>query len=201
MIGKNRKLTTSDSVGMFSAGGRDMAYHRPFMDVREFLSSLSRQKLYVIGAVVFAMTAAALYLFVAPKSYTATAQVLIDLNRPLTDEAQSVGADTTRFMMGPVIDSQVEIIRANRIARRVIEKTGYDDFADPTPRPAAGDGAQSEISLAALNRILRSILERTGYGDSADPTPGRAAGDSAHGEISLDALNRFQHQLDVRRKG
>src|SRR6266545_4135447 len=116
MIGKNRKLATPDPAGMFSTGSGDVARHRPFMDVREFLSSLWRRKFHVLGTVILAMAAAVLYLYVAPKTYTATAQVLIDLNRPLTDEAQSVGADTTRFMMGPVIVSQVEIIRANRIA-------------------------------------------------------------------------------------
>ena len=157
MIGKNRKLATPDPAGMFSTGSGDVAHHRPFMDVREFLSSLWRRKFYVIGTVILAMAAAVLYLYVAPKTYTATAQVLIDLNRPLTDEAQSVGADTTRFMMGPVIDSQVEIIRANRIARSVIEKTGYDDSADPTPRRAAGDSAPDEITLAALAEFQQQL--------------------------------------------
>jgi succinoglycan biosynthesis transport protein ExoP len=157
MIGKNRKLVTPYPAEIFSTGSGDVGHHRPFMDVREFLSSLWRRKFHVIGTVILAMAAAVLYLYVAPKSYTATAQVLIDLNRPLTDEAQSVGADTTRFMMGPVIDSQVEIIRANRIARSVIEKTGYDDSADPTTRQAAGDSAPNEITLAALNQFQQQL--------------------------------------------
>ena len=157
MIGKNKKLAASDSMGMFSAGGQDMAYHRPFMDVREFLSSLWREKIYVIATVMLAVAVVGLYLFIAPKSYTATAQVLIDLNRPLTNEAQAVGADTTRFMMGPVIDSQVEIISASHILRSVIEKTGYDNSTDPIPAQAAGNRAQGEISLRALNHFRQQL--------------------------------------------
>ncbi len=157
MNGKNKKLAAPDSAGMFSAGGQGVAHHRPFMDVREFLSSLWHQKIYVIAAVMLAMAVAGLYLVTAPKSYTATAQILIDLNRPLTNEAQSIGADTTRFMMGPAIDSQAEIIRASRILHRVIEKTGYRDSADPTPGQAAGNHAKSDISLAALNRFQQKL--------------------------------------------
>jgi uncharacterized protein involved in exopolysaccharide biosynthesis/Mrp family chromosome partitioning ATPase len=155
--GKNKKWATPDSVGMSRARGQDMAYHRPFMEVREFLSSLWHQKIYVIAAVMLALAVAELYLVNTPKSYTATAQVLIDLNRPLTAEAQAIGGDTTRFMMGPAIDSQLEIIRASRILRRVIEKTGYDDSADPVPGQAPANHAKSDISLAALNHFRQML--------------------------------------------
>ena len=155
--GKNKKWAAPDSVGMFGARGQDMAYHRPFMEVREFLSSLWRRKIYVIAPAMLAVACVGLYLFITPKSYTASTQVLIDLNRPLTAEAQSIGADTTRFMMGPAIDSQVEIIRSSRVLGRVIERTGYDDSADLSPEHAAGNQAKGEVSFAALNRFRQKL--------------------------------------------
>ena len=155
--GKNKKFASPDSGGMLHAGGHSMDYRHPFMEVREFLLSIWHQKIYVIAAVALAMAIAGLYLAKTPKSYTATAQVLIDLNRPLTNEAQSIGADTTRFMMGPAIDSQVEIIRASRILHRVIEKTGYDNSADPVPGDAAGNDGKNNISLAALNHFHQNL--------------------------------------------
>ena len=154
---RNKKLAAPAPAGMFSAGGQGMAYHRPFMDLREFLSSLWRQKNYVIAAMVLAVTVAGLYLAIVPKSYTATALLLIDLNRPLTNEAQSVSADTTRLMMGPMIDTQVEVVRASRILDRVIERTRYYDSAHPTPVQAAGNPAKSNISLAALNQFQQKL--------------------------------------------
>ena len=155
--GNNRKRATPDTEGMLRAGGQDMAYHPPFMEVREFLSSLWRQKIYVIASAILAVACVGLYLLITPKSFTASTQVLIDLNRPLTAEAQSIGADTTRFMMGPAIDSQVEIIRSSRVLRRVIDKTGYDDSAEVSPEPAAGIQAKSETSLAVLNRFQQKL--------------------------------------------
>ena len=209
---KNKKSAARDTTGMFSAGGQGMAYHRPFMDVREFLSSIWRQKNYVIAAVMLALTVAGLYLAIVPKSYTATAQLLVDLNRPLTNEAQLIGADTTRFMMGPVLDSQVEIILSNRILGRVIERMGYYDSAHAAPVQEAGNPTKSDISPAALNqfkeklvvlanRILGSVTEWTGYYDSAHPTPMQGAGNPTKSDISPTALNQFKDKLDVRRKG
>jgi len=139
---RKKKLAAPDSFGIFSAGGQDMAYQRPFIYVREFLSSVWSEKVSVIAAVMLALVIVGLYLFIAPTTYPATAQILIDINRPLTAEEQSIGAATTRFMMGPVIDSKVEIISANRIIRRVIEKTGYGNSIDLTPKRAVGNHAK-----------------------------------------------------------
>jgi succinoglycan biosynthesis transport protein ExoP len=155
--GKNAKWPDAEAAGMQRARGQDIAYKRPFMEVRELLSSIWRRKIYVIATTLLALAIVGLYLFITPKSYTATTQVLIDLNRPLTAEAQSIGADTTRFMMGPAIDSQVEIIRSSRVLRRVIEKTGYDDSADLSAEHAAENQTKGEVSLALLNRFREKL--------------------------------------------
>ena len=163
MVPKNKRSSGSELIAMSPGHSQDLGYQRPFMDVRELLSSLWREKIYVIAALAAAMAIVGLYLLVTPKSYTATAQILIDLNRPLTGEGQSFGADTTRFMMGPVIDSQVEIIRASRIIRRVIERTGYQGASEATTEEAnaqATDGtrpAAGEIPLASVGKFQENL--------------------------------------------
>jgi succinoglycan biosynthesis transport protein ExoP len=184
-------------MGITPGLGPDGAGGRPFLDVRELISSLWRERMIIIIAAALALGLAIAYLLVTPKSYTATAQLLIDLNRPLTGEAQSMGSDTTRFMMGPIIDSQVEIIRARRIVRNVIRKTGYMETIAPEDaqpatdapaqeKPATGDGGEVGSADGSAN---------------AAPPP---SDDPAAGTVQVipaPVMAKFQQSLDVRRKG
>lgn len=189
MVPKNKRAATSDLIAMTPGLGVDQAYQRPFMDVRELVASLWCERFWVVTATLAVLALVALYLLVTPKTYTATAQLLIDLNRPLTGEAQSLGADTTRFMMGPIIDSQVEIIRATRIVSRVIQKTGYAESVEAHELPEDAQAAP-ETSPSAGNAAAAT-------GDAA------AAGGpgTASPNIPLGIIGKFQENLDVRRKG
>jgi succinoglycan biosynthesis transport protein ExoP len=189
VVPKNKRAATSDLIAMTPGLGVDQAYQRPFMDVRELVASLWCERFWVVTATLAVLALVALYLLVTPKTYTATAQLLIDLNRPLTGEAQSLGADTTRFMMGPIIDSQVEIIRATRIVSRVIQKTGYAESVEAHELPEDAQAAP-ETSPSAGNAAAAT-------GDAA------AAGGpgTASPNIPLGIIGKFQENLDVRRKG
>ena len=193
MVPKNKRSSGSELIAMSPGHSQDLGHQRPFMDARELLSSLWREKVYVFLALAAAMALVGLYLLITPNSYTATAQLLIDLNRPLTGEAQSMGADTTRFMMGPVIDSQVEIIRARRIVRRVIETTGYQNAEIATPGEAEAhdrDGVQPAVGKPA----------KPPSGEFAKPPSGQGVKQPSS-EISLATIAKFLQELDVRRKG
>ncbi len=148
---KNRKSLASDIVGMVPPDDPALAYRRPFLEVREFLGSLRRQKSIVLASLGALLGLAALYSYLAPRSYTATAQLLMDLNRPLTNASEQPGADAARLLMGPVIDSQVEIIRSKRILSRVISKTGYRDADEAAAVPAGG------VSPKLLDKFERKL--------------------------------------------
>ncbi len=176
---KNKRAALAEAMGMPAGFGPDMNYQRPFMDVRELISSLWRERNHVMAAVAAALILAALYLLITPKTYTATAQILIDINRPLTGEAQSMNSDTTRFMMGPVIDSQVEIMRASRILRRVIEKIDYQHQDDAVAPETPAEAPKAPAVTAA----------------------GNAADAAEREDAMLASVAKFQQNLDVRRKG
>jgi succinoglycan biosynthesis transport protein ExoP len=195
----NTKVKKADVGGIGRGPALDGAYQRPFMDIRELLNSLWRERLVIGAALALALALAAVYLFITPRTYTATAQLLMDLNRPLTGDAQALGADTTRFMMGPVIDSQVEIIRANRVVKRVIAKTGYAVSDDATvAAPAAPEAVNPETK--PQEDATPEAAPDGNAAVAAEPKAGEA-NTFDRDKIPLAAVGRFQKNLDVRRKG
>ena len=83
MTGKNKKWAAPYSEGMLSAAwpghGLPSSLHG---SPRIPVFPLAPGKFYVIATAMLAVACVGLYLYITPKSYTATAQVLIDLNRP-----------------------------------------------------------------------------------------------------------------------
>jgi succinoglycan biosynthesis transport protein ExoP len=153
------------------------------MDLVQFLAAIRKRWALVIAPVVLSAAGLALYFVYAPKEYTATAQILIDIQRPriIGSDAVAPGLDTSRYMIGPVIDSQVEILQSTRIAERVVRATGLQD----DPAFASDQGL--------LERILGDVFPATVGTDGVVPA-GPDAG-------LLAATGKFQRQLDVRRKG
>jgi succinoglycan biosynthesis transport protein ExoP len=153
------------------------------MDFVRFLAAIRKRWMLVIAPVIFCVAGLALYFLYAPKQYTATAQILIDIQRPriVGSDAFAPGLDTSRYMIGPVIDSQVEILQSRRIAERVVRLTGLQD----DPAFVGGEGL--------LDRLLGDVFRATAETDRIAP-----AGPDAR---LVAATGKFQRQLDVRRKG
>jgi succinoglycan biosynthesis transport protein ExoP len=153
------------------------------MDFVRFLAAIRKRWMLVIAPVILCVAGLALYFQYAPKQYTATAQILIDIQRPriVGSDAVAPGLDTSRYMIGPVIDSQVEILQSTRIAERVVRSTGLQDD------PAFASGQ------TLLERILGDVFRATAEIDEAAPADGDAG--------LLAATAKFERQLDVRRKG
>jgi uncharacterized protein involved in exopolysaccharide biosynthesis/Mrp family chromosome partitioning ATPase len=164
-----------------------------------FSSFLARMKL-VIGAVVVALALALLYLSVATPRYESTAQLLIESNQPKITQGEEVapGLDTSRFMIGQVIDSQIELLRSRRLAEEVIHRLDLRDFETPKPglvqrligEVFGGGDAKAENSPPDAVAPAENEQEPDG-GD--EPKPRR--------EISEAELGRFLSGLDVRRFG
>ena len=117
--------------------------------------------LLVIG---LALGAGSLYLVVAKPSYSATAQVLIDTKRSESPGAQFAVVDT------PVVESQIETIKTDKIVVAVIRKLALDEdpeFTEPgrimrlvsvlglvqLERPST-DQARLRTSMAKFKRAL-----------------------------------------------
>jgi Mrp family chromosome partitioning ATPase/capsular polysaccharide biosynthesis protein len=119
-------------------------------------SSILRHKGLVIAGVIAALGLAAVYLALTPVSYTASSRILVD-NRVLSlqqqDAIYSVSSLTSQLM-----DSQVEILRSEAIARKVIEQLHLLD--DPEFRRAAGGGEAATPAPAEgdVSRDLRRAL-------------------------------------------
>lgn len=125
-------------------------------------SSIPRHKGLVIAGMIAAMGLAAAYFALKPVSYTASSRILVD-NRVLSlqqqDAIYSVSSLTSQLM-----DSQVEILRSEAIARKVIDQLHLLD--DPEFRGAAGEstkpaGAPAEGDVPRdLRRALNIFQKR-----------------------------------------
>ena len=139
----------------------------------EWLMVLRRQIRWIAGALIGLLCLAAAYLALVPAKYTATAVILVDprQERVLSSEAvvQGIGQDAA------AVESQVEIINSNELARRIVDQLRLD--------------SDSEFKSAG------SPLEWLGLGKAAE-------GDSQYASKEKDKIvNRFQKSLDVRRRG
>jgi uncharacterized protein involved in exopolysaccharide biosynthesis len=158
-----------------------------------FLAAIFRRWVLVVLPVLAALAGLGLYFAFAPKEYTSTAQILIDIQKPrvIGDDAVVSGLDTTRYMIGPVIDSQVEILLSTRIAERVVRATGLHEDPDYTDADGLVDRLMDSIGIGWL----------LGRGGTEAPAGGERPGDASERSRVESAITAFQRRLDVRRKG
>jgi Mrp family chromosome partitioning ATPase/capsular polysaccharide biosynthesis protein len=116
-------------------------------------SSIPRHKGLVMAGVIAAMALAAVYFALRPVSYTASSRILVD-NRVLSlqqqDAIYSVSSLTSQLM-----DSQVEILRSEAIARKVIDQLHL--LGDPEFRGAAGEGGAQPTAAPAQGDVSRDL--------------------------------------------
>ncbi|NNE22294.1 MAG: polysaccharide biosynthesis tyrosine autokinase [Rhizobiales bacterium] len=162
---------------------------RDHLELRVLLSTLTREKWLVFGPLIFAMVGLGIYFSIAPRYYSATAQILIDIQKPriIRSEAVVPSLDTTRYMIDPVIDSQVEIIRSNRIAERVIKRAKLSEDPDYQPK-------------TTFLGSIRALPDRL-FGGGAPETSDASSQKDAENVLQSTIIAAFLRNLDVRRKG
>ncbi len=108
-----------------------------------------------VAASVFVAAAALLLL---PAKYTAVASLQIETQRTPSAAADRAVADTP--IDNAILDSQVEIIRSDRIARTVIEKLRLwnDEEFNSNPGVIANSQAQSPVSADRKTDIARASV-------------------------------------------
>ncbi|WP_026379200.1 GumC family protein [Afifella pfennigii] len=169
---------------------------REALDLTRILAALRRQKLIVALPLIGTLALAIAYLSAAPTEYTSTAELIVELQKPriLRNEAVVPGLDAGPYMIGPVMDSQVELLQSQRIAERVIKRLDLAAGPPPTPGP-----------IASLLGFFRTAAPA-----EADSPATPAAGESEAGEgeetaaedaIPTSLYKQFEESLSVRRKG
>lgn len=155
-----------------SAVSMDMS--EPWLSVA--LQMLRRRLTTVLASIATMLLLAALYLVAVAPKYTASAVILVDprAQRVLSTEAvlPGIGQDVA------AVESQVEILNSNGLARRVVEKMKLD--TDPE---------------FAAQGFLSKIYERL------NPDRIAPAQDMVPGKEHNKVVGNFEQKLDVRRRG
>ncbi len=171
--------------------------------LNEVLTFLRSYSLLLLAFLILGAGAGIAYLKFANSSYVAIAEILIDPKQPRilnrTDEAglMQFTIDSSQ------IESQIEILKSDRISRRVLKDQHLDadgEYSDIIAAPAgktASFGGAMLKSVEALFSIehLRGIVESTPDSSAEPSTP----------EDGLDSESRrlatFERNLNVRRLG
>ena len=150
-----------------------------FLDLRRIFRIVIRERWLIGGPVIIAVLAVLLYAAFSPVRYTAIAQLIVGSEKPALLRGENNDSDVSRYLVGPVIDSEVEIIQSTRIAERAIRQFNL--------LPDLEVGEDKEPGL------LSSIL---GMFSGSEGEPGPSAE-----ETMASAVAKLQQWLDVRRKG
>lgn len=140
----------------------------------ELQGFLRRQLNVILCALVGMVTLALLYLATAPASYTATATMIIDTRKVQLFQQQSLFNDIP--IDSGTIESQVEILKSENIALKVIKDLHLDD--DPEFVGPTGTGVSSAVASLFGGDTPKSELEKT-----------------------REAVRAFQNKLGIRRVG
>jgi capsular exopolysaccharide synthesis family protein len=108
------------------------------LDLREAIGFLWRQWIFIASIVGAVLLVAAVYVYSETPRYTATAQVLIELQQETAGKEEN--AFFTSIRLGPdMIESQLAIIKSSVFLQRVVEKLGLvsdPEFGSPIPQAA-----------------------------------------------------------------
>lgn len=155
------------------------AQHRPpaaiDFDLGRLRSILMRNALVIAACVIVAVMLGAGYVYVTPKEYTATAVLLID-SRANTFSPQQMRV-TDANSESANVESQVEILKSEKIARAVIQTERLIEYPDFRPRagnpirimllggpsqPEATTGDDARLTAAIKQFRASSNIRRSG---------------------------------------
>jgi succinoglycan biosynthesis transport protein ExoP len=155
-------------------------HQEEFSELDRLVAAARRQMRVVITCCVLAAAMGVGYVVTAAPQFTASAVVLIDHRRV---RAVQDAYDLTRGdMMGSAVESQVELLKSNKLALAVIDKlqlTKDPEFTQPRP--------------SLLSQIISAVSGK----DDVHKQP--AAGEEDAERLRRTALDRLHANLEVRR--
>lgn len=115
----------------------------PTIDLLGIFRLIRRQIILILGVATLSMVAALVYLAITPPRYTASSMLLID---PRQGPPLSLSPSTNSLIDSAYVDSQVEILKSEQIAKSVASELKLQ--FDPEFVPA------NEGPISALRRLL-----------------------------------------------
>jgi succinoglycan biosynthesis transport protein ExoP len=157
---------------------------KDYLDLQRIFRSIVRERWLILTSILLVLFGAVTYVIATPPDYSATAQVLMDNQKPKIMRGEPVVADldTSRFLVGPVIDSAVEIFRSPPLVGRVIKELKLVN--DPYFAP----GFLSQVRGVVMALIPQAWLPPK---EAANYDP----------DVPPELVEKFLTLLDVRRKG
>ena len=133
------------------------------------INFIRRQYVVIAIAVVLTMLLSVIYLITTPPMFTAYARMLIDTRQQVMLPQQQMTWD---YMERGMVDSQVEVLKSENIARTVVKETGDPDiigsgntlwgtvsaaiFGDPPPEVRS----ETELTKRAIDAVMGGVSAR-----------------------------------------
>ncbi len=136
--------------------------NEPLLDLVEALRVLRRRRLLVLSVLVLTLAAAIAYLVTAPTRYTAHALLLFDVH---SSDGLQQPVSINPAADSAYVDSQVEVLTSDAIARSVITKLALDH--DPEFLTPAYPLLSAVLGFA--NRVIDALAGNTGAAGETDP--------------------------------
>jgi capsular exopolysaccharide synthesis family protein len=145
------------------------------IDLYEVVRLLRRQKRLIASVLAFSILGALLYLAITPARYTASSMLLFDVRKSAPFQQQGYGNEAAD---SAYVDSQVEVLRSEDIARSVIKRLSL--LSDPEFAPPPG------LLATAINGLRRVF--------GAGPA-------STEADQLTRAVRKLQANLTIKRTG
>jgi capsular exopolysaccharide synthesis family protein len=141
--------------------GQAVPIDEPLINLVEAFQLLKRQRRVFAIVFAFVITCAVTYLVITPPRYTASALLLFDAHPSDGLQQPTVPSPATD---SAYVDSQIEVLRSDAIARAVITKLNLDtdpEFVEPASPVLA--------ALSAAARFLRRLITAPDMDANSDP--------------------------------
>lgn len=186
-----RRETDRTEWGTYEQGPPSSA---PQLGLQDLLMVLGRRKWLLAGTIAAITLAGVIFAQMLTPLYTAGTTVMVDPR-----EQQVVDIESVVSGLAPgteTMESEIEVIRSDALARRVIAQTALDQTAEFNPTIAAaeeaGESSLFDIDLGELFQRARSMLPWAAEEEAipVDPEARRRA-------IETATIGTFQSRLGV----
>jgi capsular exopolysaccharide synthesis family protein len=125
----------------------------PQMSIADLLMVLKRRRWWLIGTIALITAIGAYMAMTMTPLYTASTSVMVDPREQRVVDIEAVVSGMTPD--ASMLESEMEVIQSDALARRVIAETGLDQTAEFNPEIAAAEAAQNPplFDPSALNPI------------------------------------------------
>lgn len=158
-----------------------------FISLSDIWRFLNRHSQMIAACAGAAFLVAVVYVMMATPLYTAQVQLLIETNIP--DSFRQAGPATSTTLDAPQVETQLAIIRSDRIAEKVARKLGM--LENPAPAPAT-----EQTFLSSVQSLLFGPSQSTTESDAQ-----QAQEPNQERDLKRGAIARVKSGLNVQREG